>query len=359
MQITVVGGGNIGTQFATECAAKGHAVTVFTSHPEKFSKTVEIVDENDQLIVSGDLQTATGSIKRATENAELLLVTLPAFMLEDFANKIIDYVQPGAIIGVIPGTGGAEFAFSRLIDKGCIVFGLQRVPAVARIKEYGKRVCVIGKREQLHLAAIPQSKGEDLCKLIADIVGIPCSLLANYLTITLTPSNPILHTCRLRVLFGDYFEGKTYPRVPLFYEEWDDDTSQLVLDCDAELQELCSRLNRFDLSQVVSLKKHYESETIEALTNKIRSIKGFRGLPTPMLASGDRFIPDFSSRYFTADFSYGLAILAQLMDLALVAAPQIKSTLRWYEPFSQRAGIFNFDTYGIKSIKDLEAFYHV
>ncbi|MBR4376501.1 MAG: NAD(P)-binding domain-containing protein, partial [Spirochaetia bacterium] len=38
MKITIVGGGNIGTQFAIHCAEKGHDVVIFTSKPEKFSK---------------------------------------------------------------------------------------------------------------------------------------------------------------------------------------------------------------------------------------------------------------------------------------------------------------------------------
>ena len=34
MRITIVGGGNIGTQFAVHCAEKGHEVIIYTSTPE-------------------------------------------------------------------------------------------------------------------------------------------------------------------------------------------------------------------------------------------------------------------------------------------------------------------------------------
>ena len=46
MRVTVVGGGNIGTQFAVHFAEKGHDVTVYTSNPALFSKRLSIVDEN-------------------------------------------------------------------------------------------------------------------------------------------------------------------------------------------------------------------------------------------------------------------------------------------------------------------------
>ncbi len=46
MKITVVGGGNIGTQFAVHIAEKGHEVTMFTSNPALFRKRLSIVDKN-------------------------------------------------------------------------------------------------------------------------------------------------------------------------------------------------------------------------------------------------------------------------------------------------------------------------
>ena len=44
MKITVIGGGNIGTQFAVHYAEKGHKVTMFTSKPNKFKEHLSIVN---------------------------------------------------------------------------------------------------------------------------------------------------------------------------------------------------------------------------------------------------------------------------------------------------------------------------
>lgn len=43
--ITVIGGGNIGAQFACICASKGYKVNVFSSKPELYDGTLEVVDE--------------------------------------------------------------------------------------------------------------------------------------------------------------------------------------------------------------------------------------------------------------------------------------------------------------------------
>lgn len=45
MNITVIGGGNIGTQFAVHSSDKGHSVKMFTSNPSRFSKHLFIVDK--------------------------------------------------------------------------------------------------------------------------------------------------------------------------------------------------------------------------------------------------------------------------------------------------------------------------
>lgn len=49
MRITIVGGGNIGTQFAVHCAREGHSVTMFTSRLERFSKTLSCVDAEGKV----------------------------------------------------------------------------------------------------------------------------------------------------------------------------------------------------------------------------------------------------------------------------------------------------------------------
>lgn len=358
MKITVIGAGNIGTQFAAAFAAKGNEVTVYASKPEKISNTLTIVDEIDNVSAEGEIALVTSDIERAVKDAEYIFVTYPAFMLKSIADKMCDFVNHGTKIGVIPGTGGAEFAFKKLIeDKGVILFGLQRVPAVARLKEYGKTVCVTGYRDRLKLAGIPKSSLRGIADLLTETFSIPCDILPNYLSVTMTPSNPILHTTRLRTEFADYKEGVVYPRNILFYEEWSNNSSKLLFACDEELQKICQKLTKLDLSDVRSLKEHYESDTAEKLTAKIRSIKSLQGLGSPMKAVEGGFVPDFSSRYFTADFPYGLSILQQIANIAGAEVPNMTSTINWYKKVSRDMTEFNLADFGINTLDDLYNFY--
>ncbi|MBQ8000215.1 MAG: NAD/NADP octopine/nopaline dehydrogenase family protein [Ruminococcus sp.] len=357
MKITVIGAGNIGTQFAVSFAAKGHDVTIYASKPERLSSVMSIVDENDNITATAEIVSVTNDMSEAVKDADYVFVTHPAFLLKSTANAMYNHIQKGTRIVVVPGTGGAEFFFKKLIDKGAELFGLQRVPAVARLREYGKSVCVTGARPELHLAGIPAEHLSDTANLLEDVFGVPCAELPNYLCVTLTPSNPILHTTRLRTEFADYKEGVFYPRNVLFYEEWAQESSELLFACDDELQQVCRALNKLNLKDVKSLKEHYESDTPEKLTRKIRSIKSLQGLGSPMIETEDGFIPDFSSRYFTADFPYGLAILVQIAEVAGVEVPYMAETLNWYEDVTGNVSDFRLSDFGINNAEDLYNFY--
>lgn len=173
------------------------------------------------------------------------------------------------------------------------------------------------------------------------------------MNITLTPSNPILHTSRLYNLFN---EKLSYSEIPLFYEDWNDETSKLLLCMDEELQNICKKIP-LNLSFVKSLKEHYESYDYASLTYKIKSIKGFKGLLTLMIKDNGQYIPDFNSRYFTADFNYGLYILIQISQLTSEPHPYMDMVYNWYKNLKVQNKSFDIKKYGIATIDDLICFY--
>lgn len=356
-RIAVIGGGNIGTQFACTCAAKGYTVVIHTSTPDLFDGQLTVVGDSDVLTYSAPIFMVSNDMKEVLAGCEVVFITQPASRFEAVAREIEPYITEGMKIGVIPGTGGAEFAFRRCIDKGAVLFGLQRVPAVARLLERGRRVRVSGIRDKLHLASIPFGAAEELADFISGIFDIPCEVLPNYLAVTLTPSNPILHTTRLYSMFRDYRPGVFYDRNFLFYQEWTDESSEILFKCDSELQEICGKLCGLDLTSVRSLKLHYESDTPEKLTRKIQSIKSFQGLTSPMKETPKGWVPNFESRYFSADFPYGLAIIEELAEIIGYDAKSVKSVMDWYRCASESKAKFNIRAYGINTVEDIYALY--
>ena len=216
MKITIVGGGNIGTQFAVHCAEKGHEVIVYTSNPEIYAGHLNIVDENGITTHEGDIRLATNNPEIAFTDSELIMVTMPATMMKSIAEVIYEHSDKKPIIGVVPGNGGNECAFGKCIERGNAFFGIERVPAIARLVKKGKTVRSTGYRDELHVAALPRKNAEMCAQIIEGIFDKKTTVIPSFLNLTMTPSNPILHTTRLKTLFADWQPGRTYHSVPLF-----------------------------------------------------------------------------------------------------------------------------------------------
>ena len=187
MKTTILGGGNIGTLMAAEFAKKGHDVTVYTSKPEKWSNEIEVYDASDRLLKSGVIKKVTDSIEEALDGAEYIWVVMPAQLFSSLAEKMTPYLKAGQYIGVVPGSGGAEFAFHDAIKKGCTLFGFQRVHSIARLKKYGHAVYELGRKDELQIGAIPSDKTVEICGKVSAMFDMPCVPLSNYLSVTLTP----------------------------------------------------------------------------------------------------------------------------------------------------------------------------
>lgn len=330
MKIAVIGGGNIGTLLAAEFARKNYVVTIYSSRPERWGNTLEVYLPDETLLFQTDHYSVTDSLDEAVLDADHIWITLPSFMLPEFEQKLYPLIKEGQVILCVPGSGGAEFCFAKEIKRGCILSGLQRVHSIARVKEYGKSVYMLGRKDSVCVGSIPRDKAKTIAQVLSEMLDMPCFALENYLAVTLTPSNPILHTSRLYSMFQKYHSGMCYDHNIRFYEEWTDDASRVMLACDWELQNLCRALSPLDMEAVRSLKEHYESDTVEKMTAKIQSITAFQGLSSPMIQTEGGWIPDFSSRYFNADFAYGLKVILDIGKLFGVDMPQIEKIWEWY-----------------------------
>jgi len=359
MKITIVGGGNIGTLMAAEFAFKGHDVVIYTSSPERFDKTITVFNVDGTVLLKGDIAEVTSDIN-AVADSDYIFVTLPSIAQSSFAERLSCIATNGMRVGIVPGYGGAEFLFKDVIKAGASLFGFQRVHAIARLDEYGKKVVMRGRKDSIFLGSLDNSITDDLCKDMFDLFDMPCIALPNYLCVTLTPSNPILHTSRLFGMFKEYTKDEKYSNNIMFYEEWTDFDSGVLFEADSELQKICAAMDRADLSSVRSLKNHYESYTVSEMTRKIRSISAFRGITSPMTKEGDGWVPDFNSRYFTCDFSYGLDLLRQFGSVLDIPTPTMDKMMSWYRDVSgDNVKALDVISAGIDSIESIYEFYNI
>jgi hypothetical protein len=195
--------------------------------------------------------------------------------------------------------------------------------------EYGHEADLLGSKKSLSLC-VENGNGNAIRMTIEHLLHTPVKLLGNFYEVSLSNSNPLLHPARLYTMWKEWNPKVQYERIPPFYAEWDDAASQQLIDMDNELQELLKHLP-VDPMSVPSILDYYESTDASSLTCKIRSIPAFKSIMSPMKHTGNGFVPDLGSRYFTEDFECGTFYIRDTARLNGIDTPMIDKVCEWYE----------------------------
>lgn len=363
-RIGIIGAGNMGSILAVKFSRSNDVVlyTNMTQDLPLYKKDMQVYLEDNDSYYSGNIKEITSDLKLLVDSSDYIFITFPSFLFGMLSKELIPLLHEGQHLVFIPGSGAAELYFKDALKKGVTITGLQRVHSVARIIKMGELTKETGVRGSLRVASIPAAYNSVIAPIISKLYGLPVEQLDNYLNITLINSNPILHTSRLYSIFKDYPDKvKEYDSLPLFYENWDMDSAITLVKMDKELFKIFDKLeqNGLPVKQIKPILEHYESKDEEGLKNKISSIKSFKGLTTPSVKlDNGKYIPDFNSRYFTADFPYGLEILLSIARLLNTEHPTMDEVDGWYRRVSHNPDKgFNLKDIGINSEKEFLEIY--
>lgn len=324
MKICICGGGSLGHVCAGVLASHPDVeVSIYSGHPERWQKNITVTDINGKLY-SATLAKVSGKAEEVIAYKDIILFCLPGFLIEKTLTDIKPFIGDAIVGTVVSSTGFFFFAHSVLGDSAKL-FGFQRVPFIARVSEYGKSANLLGYKSSLAVAAENIESKEDFRQEIERLFLTPTILLDNYLEVALTNSNPILHTSRLYTMFkgreNDIFDHKI-----LFYKEWTDEASELLIKMDEEFFRLLKVLN---VTSIPTLLDYYESTDASSLTRKISSIPAFQTIESPMVEVTGGWKADFKSRYFTEDFPYGLHWIIKLANVKSISTLVLDEVYEW------------------------------
>ncbi len=325
--ICLVGGGNLAHVCAGFLGAQEDVkIRILTRQPEKWSGGgVEVMDANNKCFCVHP-ECVTASPQYAVVDADIVLFCLPGFAIREMLARIKPYVTPAMLVGTVVSSTGFFFQAFEVLPKNIPLFGFQRVPFISRIVEYGRRAKLLGYKP-LHRIAVEQTENKQtVVQTLENLFKAPVELLANHLAVSLSNSNPLLHTARLYTMFKD--GDVVYPRNPLFYAEWTDEASEVLIQMDEEFQALLKTL-RLPTGSIPPLLAYYGCSDAPSLTRKICSIPAFKEITSPMLPDGNGYRINFTSRYFTEDFAYGLKYIYDLVVKNKIDAPMIIDVYRW------------------------------
>lgn len=326
--VCICGGGSLGHVIAGYLSAKkGLRVNILTRSPERWSADLQINTPEGEVL-KGRLHTVSDNPQEALLGAEVVLLCLPGYAIRGELEKIRPYVNRQTYVGSVFSSTGFFFEALELLDEDVPLWGFQRVPFIARTETYGQKARLLGYKTSHKIAVERSGDKEGFRTVIEDLFGAPTNLLNNYLEASLTNSNPLLHTSRLYTMFGGENEGRVFPRMILFYEEWTTEAAQLLIDMDDEFFRLLELLpvSKTYLPRILD---YYESHDAASLAQKLSSIQAFKGITSPMKQTADGWVPDYESRYFTEDFPYGLHYIWRLVHEHGIDTPNIDNVYAW------------------------------
>ena len=326
--ICICGGGSLGHVVAGYLSAKHNVkVNILTQRPDLWNNELEISTPEGEMLV-GKLNVVSDKPEVALRDASIVLLCLPGYAIREELIKIKPYVNEDTFVGTVFSSTGFFFEAMNLLDSNVPLWGFQRVPFIARTQEYGKSAKLLGYKSGHNIAIERCEDKETFRTIVEELFDADVRLLNNYYEASLTNSNPLLHTSRLYTMFGGENEGKVFPRMILFYEEWTTEAAQLLIDMDKEFFEVLKHLP-VSPDYLPPILEYYESHDAVSLAHKLSSIQGFKGITSPMIETEEGWVPDFKSRYFTEDFPHGLKYIWNLAHEKGVDTPNINRVYEW------------------------------
>lgn len=329
MKICICGGGNLGHVTAGFFAAQADLhVSLLTTKPERWSQYLEVVDVNGKTY-KGKLERISSDPKEVIPGADIVLVCLPGFAIHDELCSIAPYMDNKTWVGTVVSSTGFFFEAMKVLPQNQPLFGFQRVPFISRIINYGHVAELKGYKDSLSVAVEQTDKKEEVRAILEKLFMTPTKLLDSYYEVSLSNSNPLLHTARLYTMWKDWKPGMSYDRNSEFYCDWTIEAAELLIAMDEEFQALLKRIGLKE-GAIPPVLQYYESIDAESLTRKLHSIPAFKGILSPMVVNQyGMYVPDFSSRYFLEDFGYGMRFIIETADKYNCPVPTINEVYQW------------------------------
>ncbi|KAL8272668.1 hypothetical protein Esti_003372 [Eimeria stiedai] len=357
MCVCVVGGGNIAGATAAWLSRPGKnlCVHVLTRQPQRWVPNIkaranptcrwgllQAFESNVQLITSDP--------KAAVANADLVIVAAPANVHLELLQKVGPHLKPGCVLGTAFAQGGFDWAVEKALgaaqSKLSAVFGLQHVPWLARWEEPGKAIEIIGPKRFLCAAVSPPCATAMVQLLLQLCFDQPCKLLPNFLCLTLTPSNQIIHPARYYSIFKDWDGVRAYREDEIswgLYTEFDAEAAKYLGLLDAELQAIkqaiIKRCPNLDLSTVMPIQERIIQQYGDDVKDRsnlqmvVSSNRGYASCRTPATAVPGGFHPSVGGRLFQEDVPSGLCVLKNIAEMMDVATPTVDLMIEWHQKF--------------------------
>lgn len=354
-QLVVCGGGNSSHILIPFLKDSVFDVSVYTSRPDEWSNIIELEwhDASGKI-----LDTCSGEIKKTSNNPEELfpevdyvVFCMPVHKYRVCLHEIAPYLnkKKDVFVCTLYSQGGWNWMVDEIKKayglNNIVTFAFGLIPWICRIKEYGHKGIVYGQSKIANFAAISPNHlfnqvYEELIKPICNnkIVNERVEQSPNFLSLTLSADNQIIHTSRCLGLYKRYGrEWDTKEEVPWFYKDWDDLSVEIIEDVDNEYTQIRKALKaKFPDKDYSYMRDYMELERF-GYDSEVADIKSsftdfgtLDSIATPVVQNErGKWEIDRKHRFFLDDIYYGNCIAKWMAEQLGVSTPTIDEILRW------------------------------
>ena len=329
-KVAILGAGNGGMTAAADFKEQGFEVSLYEL--PQFAKNLEVMQEKGGILLQEPnekppkevflpIDTITSDIRVAIKDAQIIMLVVPGFAVEAFAEVLAPVVSEDQVIFF---NGAAAMSCVRFKNKANDM-GIQKNFKLCEVNSlsYGTRGFAKEARVELTLrvhklffAAYPKENTAELfdaCKQIYKCL-VPAE---NIWQTTMENGNPEVHPgpCLLNAGRIDYSNGEFW----LYKEGITAHTINVLHAIEHERMEIGKAMG-FDLEDAVQsrYRRGYFSNDKEDLQTLFNTSEVFTKIKGPT---------SVTARYFTEDISQGLVLWSDLGRLAGVPTPNIDAVI--------------------------------
>ena len=305
---TVVGAGHGGKAMAAHLALMGFPVTLYNRTPEnvaaiKMRGGIELMSYEGGPHGFGHLVLVTSDMGEALEQAEVIMVVVPATAHADIAKAAAPHLRDGQIVVLNPGRTGGVLEFVRVLsDNGCqadVTVAEAETLIYASRSEGPAQARIFRIKDAVPVAALPATRTPRVLKalstafpLFIDGTSVLHTSLNNMGAI-FHPALTILNAGRIESTLGEF----------QFYIDGVTPSVARILDAlDRERVTVAAALGIRARTGIEWLRMAYDARGA-TLHEAIHNQPGYRGIKAP---------PTLNHRYITEDVPMSLVPIAAL-----------------------------------------------
>ena len=327
---------------------------MFTSRPEQWAKTIHLEWHSPSGKVlgrfSGDIAKVSSDPKELFIDADYVVFCMPVHKYRICLHQIAPYLnkEKTVFLGTVYGQGGWNWMVDEIKKEqgmtNIVTFAFGLIPWICRIIKYGHVGVTYGCKAANYAACYPQQYFNQIDEELLEQICYKwfgkgkVEQADNFLSLTLSVDNQIIHTSRCFGLYKVY--GRTWNNkedVPWFYKDFDDVSANLLANLDKDYTMIRKAIAknhpekdfRYMLDYLALERFSYQSQNSEIKESFVTS-QTLVSIGTPVVQNmNGLWEVDRNHRFFLDDIYYGNCIAKWMAEQLGIETPTINEILHW------------------------------